>query len=102
MADIKTRDAVKGTIKTLDKAAIAGERMKYAYARQRIRQSRDIMQRKIPLRNMLLIRFPVLQGVLRMRASTNSINRGKGALRPQKKISAGQKIKSPNLRPNVR
>ena len=24
MADIKTRDAVKGTIKTLDKAAIAG------------------------------------------------------------------------------
>ena len=33
MADIKTRDAVKGTIKTLDKAAIAGERMKSAYAK---------------------------------------------------------------------
>ena len=31
MADIKTRDAVKGTIKTLDKAAVAGERMKSAY-----------------------------------------------------------------------
>ena len=31
MADIKTRDAVKGTIKTLDKAAIVGERMKSAY-----------------------------------------------------------------------
>ena len=28
MADIKTRDAVKGTIKTIDKAAIATERMK--------------------------------------------------------------------------
>ena len=28
MADIKTRDAVKGTIKTIDKAAIASERMK--------------------------------------------------------------------------
>ena len=27
MADIKTRDAVKGTIKTIDKAAIASERM---------------------------------------------------------------------------
>lgn len=26
MADIKTRDAVKGTIKTIDKAAIASER----------------------------------------------------------------------------
>ncbi|MEY8495326.1 lysozyme family protein [Lachnospiraceae bacterium 29-91] len=33
MADIKTRDAVKGTIKTLDKSAIAGERMKSAYAK---------------------------------------------------------------------
>ena len=33
MADIKTRDAVKGTIKTIDKAAIATERMKSAYAK---------------------------------------------------------------------
>ena len=32
MADIKTRDAVKGRIKTIDKAAIASERMKSAYA----------------------------------------------------------------------
>lgn len=31
MADIKTRDAVKGTIKIIDKAAIASERMKSAY-----------------------------------------------------------------------
>ena len=31
MADIKTRDAVKGTIKTIDKAIIASERMKSAY-----------------------------------------------------------------------
>ena len=33
MADIKTRDAVKGTVKTIDKAAIASERMKAAYAK---------------------------------------------------------------------
>ena len=33
MADIKTRDAVRGTIKTIDKAAIASERMKTAYAK---------------------------------------------------------------------
>ena len=33
MAKIKTRDAVKGTIKTIDKAAIAAERMKSAYAK---------------------------------------------------------------------
>lgn len=31
MADIKTKNAVKGTIKTIDKAAIAGQRMKQAY-----------------------------------------------------------------------
>jgi len=31
MADIKTRDIVKGTIKTIDKAAVASERMKQAY-----------------------------------------------------------------------
>lgn len=33
MANIKTRDAVKGTIKNIDKAAIASERMKSAYAK---------------------------------------------------------------------
>ena len=33
MADIRTRDAVKGTIKTIDKAAVASERMKSAYAK---------------------------------------------------------------------
>ena len=33
MADIKTRDAVKGTIKTIDKAAVASERMKLAYSK---------------------------------------------------------------------
>lgn len=33
MADIKTRDVVKGTIKTIDKAAVASERMKAAYAK---------------------------------------------------------------------
>ena len=31
MTDIKTRETVKGTIKTLDKAAIAGQKMKQAY-----------------------------------------------------------------------
>ena len=31
MANIKTKDSIKGTIRTLDKAAIAGQRMKQAY-----------------------------------------------------------------------
>lgn len=33
MADIKTRDAVKGTIKAIDKSAVAAERMKDAFIR---------------------------------------------------------------------
>ena len=35
MSDIKTRDIVIGTIKAIDKAAIAGERVKAAYVRAR-------------------------------------------------------------------
>ena len=35
MPDIKTRDVVKGTIKTGDKAAVSGERMKDAYVRMK-------------------------------------------------------------------
>lgn len=31
MADIKTRDAVKGTIKQIDKAAVAADHMPSAY-----------------------------------------------------------------------
>lgn len=33
MPEIKTRDVIKGTVKTLDRAAVAGERMKQAYVR---------------------------------------------------------------------
>ena len=37
MNNIKTRNVVKGTIKTLDKAAIAGERMKSTYTKTKQR-----------------------------------------------------------------
>ena len=33
MHDIKTRDVVKGTVKVIDKSAVAAERMKDAYVR---------------------------------------------------------------------
>lgn len=33
MPEIKTREVIKGTVKTLDRAAVAGERMKQAYVR---------------------------------------------------------------------
>lgn len=31
MADIKTKDVLKGSVKTIDKAAVASQRMKRAY-----------------------------------------------------------------------
>ena len=42
MLEIKTRDAVKGTIKTLDKAAIAGDRMKQVYVRTKDKAEKSI------------------------------------------------------------
>lgn len=42
MPEIKTRDAVKGTIKTLDKAALAGERMKQAYIRTKDKAEQSV------------------------------------------------------------
>lgn len=45
MADIKTRDTVKGTIKTLNKAAIAGQKMKQAYIATKDKAEYSICQR---------------------------------------------------------
>ena len=42
MADVKTRDTVKGTIKTLDKAAIAGQKMKQAYIATKDKAERSV------------------------------------------------------------
>ena len=42
MPDIKTRDVVKGTIKVIDKSAVAAERMKDAYVRTKDKAEHDI------------------------------------------------------------
>jgi hypothetical protein len=46
MPDIKTRDVVKGTVKTLDRAAIAGERMKDAYIRTREKAEQGVSSKE--------------------------------------------------------
>ena len=43
MPDIKTRDAVNGTVKVIGKSAVAAERMKDAYVR--IRRSTAFLRR---------------------------------------------------------
>ena len=62
MADIKTRDAVKGTIKTIDKAAIASERMKSAYVEIKERAEQGYYAETLP-QNMLRIGFLMRQTV---------------------------------------
>lgn len=40
MADIKTRDIIKGTVRTIDKAAVAGQRMKQTYVQAKEKEKR--------------------------------------------------------------
>lgn len=56
MADIKTRDTSKGTIKTINKAAVATERMKKAYVMTKDKAEHSTNASKIPQRNMLPIK----------------------------------------------
>lgn len=46
MPDIKTRDVVKGTVKTLDRAAAAGERMKDAYIRTKEKAEQSVSSKE--------------------------------------------------------
>lgn len=46
MPDIKTRDVVKGTVKTLDRAAAAGERMKNAYIRTKEKGEQSVSSKE--------------------------------------------------------
>lgn len=46
MADIKTRDAVKGTIKTIDKSAVAAERMKDAFIRTKEKAQNSVSSKE--------------------------------------------------------
>lgn len=45
MPDIKTRDVVKGTVKVIDKSAVAAERMKDAMSALRTKRSTAFLQR---------------------------------------------------------
>lgn len=51
MPDIKVRDAVKGTIKAIDKSAVASERMKNAYVRTKEKRSAASMQPRAAPKN---------------------------------------------------
>lgn len=87
MADIKTRDAVKGTIKTLDKAAVASERMKSAYAKTKEKAEEGYFPRKAPRPNMRETVSRPLPSVSRKKASTSLISRDERVSGRRRKIS---------------
>lgn len=75
MPDIKTRDTVKGTIKTLDKAAVAGERMKEAYVRTREKAEHGVYSAESSRRNMRLTAFRAVRKRSLMKLPTNLTSR---------------------------
>ena len=52
MPDIKTRDVVKGTVKVIDKSAVAAERMKDAYVRTKDKAEHGDLRRNPLPKNM--------------------------------------------------
>ena len=52
MPDIKTKNVVKGTVKTIDKSAVAAERMKDAYIAQRTKRSTAFILQRVQPKNM--------------------------------------------------
>lgn len=75
MADIKTKDSVKGTIKTIDKAAALGQRMKQAYVQAKEKAEHLLTLRKIVRRNMPLTVLRAVLTVLLTKQFINSISR---------------------------
>ena len=90
MADIKTRDAVKGTIKTIDKAAIASERMKSAYVEIKERAEQGYYADENSATEYAADRISYAADRVK---DTSSISRGKRQLRQRRRISVRQKIK---------
>ena len=93
MADIKTRDAVKGTIKTIDKAAIASERMKSAYVEIKERAEQGYYADENSATEYAADRISYAADRVKDEGIHQSISRGKRQLRQRRRISVRQKIK---------
>ena len=87
MADIKTRDAVKGTIKTLDKAAVASERMKSAYSKTKEKAEESYFSEESSPSEYAGNRLRPLPSVSRKKASTSLISRDERVSGRRRKIS---------------
>ena len=76
MADIKTKDVVKGTIKKINKAAIAADRMRSAYVQTKERQNTQRTPMSIVPRSTPPTGWKAVLTVLRTKRRTSLISRG--------------------------
>ena len=91
MADIKTRDVVKGTVRTIDKAAVAGQRMKHAYIATKEKAEHSVEARETSTEEYAADRLRQVRIPLYTKALTLWIKQVAKAFRPQRKISSRQK-----------
>ena len=112
MPDIKTRDIAKGTIKTIDKSAVAAERMKSAFiqTKEKAEHSVDVPERSAEeyASNRLesgidrVSHEAVHQFDKQGRKYTNLTSRGARAFRRQSRISSRQRTVFRNSRKSGR
>lgn len=95
MADIKTRDAVKGTIKTIDKAAVASERMKSAYAKTKDKAEQGYYADESSATEYAADRVSCASERVTEEGVHQSINRVRKVFRPHRRISERQRTRLP-------
>lgn len=96
---IKTRSVADKTIKAIDKAAVASERMKEHISAPKTRASMACMQRKAPPASMRPTAFLPGLKIRPVKLSTNLTSRAAKGLRPPKRTFPRSKKKSRSARP---
>lgn len=96
MADIKTRDAVKGTIKTIDKAAIAGGHMKSAYAKTKDKSEHSYYTEENSPAEYASYKITRTSGNLSEKGVRQFNKQGQKSVQILRKILLRQRIRCPN------
>ncbi len=90
MPDIKTRDIAKGTIKTIDKSAVAAERMKSTFIQTKEKRNTPLMSLKAVRRNTLPTVWKAVSTEFPTKPYTNLTSRGARAFRRQAEYRQGK------------
>lgn len=102
MPDIKTRDIAKGTIKTIDKSAVAAERMKSAFIQTKEKAEHSVSVPESSAEEYASNRLESGIDRVSTKPYTNLISRDARAFRRQSRISSRQRTVFKNSRRNGR